>query len=81
MHHEQTTAPPAALPPEETVEETPPPAPQTPPNLAPAQQIGVLLQLIPMILHDKRTARKIGRFLRSLQRRELLAEAKRARRR
>jgi hypothetical protein len=77
MHHEQTTAPPEASPPEET----PPPAPQTPPDLAPAQQIGVLLQLLPMILHDGRTARKVGRFLRTLQRRELLAEAKRARRR
>jgi len=70
MREEETTAPPAPEPPE-PVEQSP--------DLAPAHQVAMLIELAPLALKEPRLRRKIGRFLRMLQRRELVSAKKRAR--
>ena len=70
MREETTTAPPEAEPPE--------PAEQSP-DLGPAHQVGILIELAPLALKEPRLRRKVGRFLRTLQRRELVSAKKSAR--
>lgn len=69
MRDEETTAPPAPEPPE----------PVEHPDLGPAHQVAMLIELAPLALKEPRLRRKVGRFLRMLQRRELVSAKKRAR--